>query len=159
MKSLKYIIAILIASVFMGCDDTFEDDFVKDSIPAIPVTYLGATTYGFNPYYLVADDGTVTITLQIPEDSPLQIRELTKAVVGGSGINAGTLKTGVNYLPEPIAVNGTSVSFTTSLADFNAKVPAAAQIPTAVKEGAFMFLLTMEDGSEIIPTQLRIRVQ
>ncbi|MEX2233421.1 MAG: hypothetical protein WD824_14755 [Cyclobacteriaceae bacterium] len=87
---------------------------------------------------------------------------MTKVVAGASGINAGTLGTGTNYLAAPITVNGTTVEFTTSIAEFNSKVAASAQIPAtfteAFREGAFMFLLTMEDDTQIIPMQLRIRI-
>lgn len=79
MKLLNYLIAILLTASISGCDDPFEDNLVKDNKPEIPVTFSGATTYGFNPYYTVPNGGTVTITLTIPESAPVKIQGIDQS--------------------------------------------------------------------------------
>ncbi len=165
MKNIYSILTIFLALVVCtSCNDEWEDDLVKDNRPEIPVTFPGATTNGFNPYYTVSRAGeTITINIAIPESSPLQIKEVTKIVAGATGINAGTLSSGTNYLAAPIAVNGYEATFSTTVTEFNSKVAASAAIPgtipaSPIVERAFMILLTMEDDSEIIPVQVRIRV-
>lgn len=151
-----------------ACDKDFTDDIVRDNKPEIPVTFEGATTYGFNPYYTVPYNGgasEISFRITIPSNASLHIREVTKMTAGGTAINAGSLSDDQvpSYLDAPVAVNGTSVTITTSIAEFNSKVPGSAitgapPSGSSFEERAFMFLLTMEDGSEIIPVQCRIRV-
>ena len=169
MKKIKILSAWFLAlALFASCSDEFEDNLVKDNLPEIPVTYAGATTAGFNPYYSVQYAGTSTpiqIVLSIPSDASLQIKEVTKMIAGATAINAGNLTaaTQANYLSAPIAVNGFTATINTTIGEFNTKVPASARITAAPAAGtfterAFMFLLTMQDDSQIIPVQCRIRV-
>ncbi len=157
----------LLAVAFTSCSKDFTDDLVKDNKPEIPVTFEGATTYGFNPYYTIplSGDSVIRFNINIPGDAPLKIREVSKMIAGGTGITPGNLKDAavVSYLSGPVAVNGTSVTITTNIREFNTKVSAANRITTAPAAGAFierafLFLLTMDDGSEIIPVQCRIRI-
>jgi len=154
--------------LLMSCDDEFEGEVVRDSVPEIPVTFEGATTAGFNPYYPVSyATGTFEIKLTIPSDSKLKIKEITQVVAGATAINAATLKSPRQYTT-PQAVNGYSFTLTSSIAEYNTKcVPNADgtfsgvrvnAAPATFTERAFMFLLTMEDGSTIVPVQCRIRI-
>lgn len=167
MKTIKSILLLLLLAVApFACKDEFEDDLVRDNRPAVPVTYPGATTYGFNPYYTVPLSGSRQIEIQIaiPENAPVNIQEISKVVAGGTAVNAGTLNTGRSLIAAPIQVNGKTATFGISVAQYNALVTGAAnQIPATVTAGtfverAFMFSLLMDDGSVVIPTQLRIRV-
>jgi len=174
---LKAVPVLIVTFLAASCSGDFDDNLVKDNLPAIPVTYDGATTAGFNPYYAVPYQGgnaTITITMKIPETSKVKIKEVTKVIAGITGINAGGLTSQdpaivlPSYITSPIASSdGYSVTLTTSLSEFNTKVPTSgsnkANITTAPAAGAFterafMFLLTMEDDSQIIPMQCRIRV-
>ena len=159
-----------------SCTGDFTDDLIKDRTPQIPVTYAGATTAGFNPYYLIPYQGgnaEITITLTIPETSKLKIKEITKVIAGITGINAGGLTSTdpalvlPSYISGPIVVDGYSVTFTTTIAEFNTKVPTsgaskanvtAAPAAGTFTERAFLFLLTMEDDSKIVPMPCRIRI-
>lgn len=164
---MKYYINIfaglLLALITISCDDEFEGEIVRDNLPEIPVVFEGATTVGFNPYYTVSHAGNnFSITLTVPEDSPLQIREVTNVVAGTTAINVASLANAKQYLTAPVAVNGYSYTLSTSITEFNAKaISGAVAAPPAagvLTERAFMFLLTMEDGSQIVPVQCRIRV-
>lgn len=164
MKHCLKIFAILfVAFSIVSCDDEFEGEIVKDNLPEIPVVFDGATTEGFNPYYTVSyANGNFSITLSIPEDSPMMIKEVTNVVAGTTAINVASLSNAKQYLDAPAAVNGYSYTLSTSLTEFNAKaISGAIAAPPAagvLTERAFMFSLTMEDGSKIVPVQLRIRV-
>lgn len=160
---LKIFAVLLVAFAAVSCDDEFEGEVVKDNLPEIPVVFEGATTEGFNPYYTVSyANGNFSITVSIPQDSPLKIQEVTNVVAGTTAINVASLTNVKQYLDGPAAVNGYSYTLTTSLTEFNAKAISGAvtvaPAPGVLTERAFMFSLTMEDGSKIVPVQLRIRV-
>lgn len=164
MKYCLKIFAVLFAAVtVISCDDAFEGEIVKDNVAEIPVMFDGAITEGFNPYYYVSySNGNFAITLSIPEDSPLKIKEVTNVVAGTTAINVASLSNAKQYLPAPVAVDGYTYTLTTTLAEFNAKaISGAVTAPPAagaLTERAFMFQLKMEDDSKIVPVQLRIRV-
>ena len=76
-------IALLIVS--MACkDDLVYNDLFRDNRPAVPVTFPGAITYGFNPYIetSVAAGGAIKFTLSIPATSGRTIKEITKGAAG-----------------------------------------------------------------------------
>jgi hypothetical protein len=166
-KLKLYTIIILSVAVMFGCDDEFEGEIVKDNPAEIPVTFEGATTHGFNPYYTVSfANGNISITLQIPENSPLKIKEIRNIAAGATSINVATLTAPatIQYLDAPVTVDGYSYTFNTSITEFNTKVAAAAAITAApaagapIVERAFMFRLVMEDDSFLVPMQCRIRI-
>ncbi len=170
MKKILNKIALfaLLATVFTACNKDFTDDLVKDNKPEIPVTFDGATTYGFNPYYTIplSGDGVIKITMSIPAGARVKIKEITKAIAGGTAITPGNVTdaTKPSYLAAPVTVNGTTATITTSITEWNTKVTGATNtIPASVSAGAFaeraiMFLLTMDDNSTIIPVQCRLRI-
>ena len=164
MKHCLKICAILFAAFsIVSCDDEFEGEIVKDNLPEIPVIFEGATTEGFNPYYTVSyANGNFSITVTIPEDSPLKIKEVSNVVAGTTAINVASLTNAKQYLASPVAVDGYTYTLTTSLAEFNAKAISgaisAAPAAGVLTERAFMFSLKMEDDSKIVPVQCRIRV-
>lgn len=168
MKNIfKLIFGLLFMVSISSCEDEFEGEIVRDNRPEIPVTFEGATTVGFNPYYAVSfANGNFSITLRIPENSPLRIKEVSNVVAGATSINVASLTApaSIQYLTGPAAVNGYTYTLTSSLTEFNTKVPAAARVTTAPAAGtfterSFMFLLTMEDNSIIVPVQVRLRIQ
>lgn len=169
-KNISIISAVILLLLHTGCTDEFEHPLLRDNQPEIPVTFTGSTTYGANPYYNVSlANGNISITLAVPESAPVKIKEITKIVGGGTGVTPGNVLTSgtgtlANYLTAPLAVNGTTAVFTTTIAEFNTRVAASARVTLSsipaggFAERAFMFLLTMEDDSTIIPVQCRIRI-
>ncbi len=172
--------ALLIVSI--SCKDTFEDDIVKDSIPATPIVFTGAYSVGFNPYYTVAysgGTGAITITMTIPDSSPRTFKSIDRFIAGATSLQPSNVSgaTPLNYKAVPIAASGKTVTINTSVAEFNAQpttvVSAAGKIPTSATgaspaspptfnvpyhERAFMFLVRLDDDTTIIPEQVRIRV-
>lgn len=168
MKNLfKIFGGLLLMVAISSCEDEFEGEIVRDNLPEIPVTFEGATTAGFSPYYAVSyANGNFSITLSIPENSPLRIKEVTHVVAGATSINVASLTdvASIQYLNAPAAVNGYTYTLTSSLTEFNTKVATGARVTAAPAAGtfterSFMFLLTMEDDSIIVPVQVRLRIQ
>lgn len=153
-----------LATSFASCNEDFENDLVRDSRPDVPVTFTGATTYGFNPYYTVSisGSGAIGFTLAIPDDAGRSITTLKKVVAGGTAILPGNLYDATAAYASNVSVNGTSVAFNTTLTEYNSKVATAAKVPATIAAGAFverafMFLVVLDDNSEIVPVQCRIR--
>lgn len=157
----------LIGMSIISCNDEFKDDLVRDNQPEIPVTFEGATTAGFDPYYAISyGTGTTAfdIKLRIPDEARMQIKEISKISAGGTAINVATLNdVPGRYINSPIAVNGKSFTLSSSITEFNTKVTGSELIvaPKASEpfiERAFIFELIMEDGSKIVPVPVRLRI-
>lgn len=159
-------LALLAGSSFSCKDDLVYSDLVRDNRPAIPVTFPGATTYGFNPFIVtsLAAGAPIQFTLSIPSTSGRTIKEITKIVGGGTGINVATLNTATAttaFNTAPIAGSGTTAVFTTTLAAFKTKYPSVATTPVALPnytEIQFLFLVTLDDGTQIVPEPVRVRI-
>jgi hypothetical protein len=162
---------LCLAAGAFACDDQFEDDLVRDNRPEVPVTFPDATTYGFNPYYTASlrdtatTTPTLTVQMAIPENSSRNIQEITKVIVGATAINAGnvTNPARASFVP-PIQVGGKSATFTTPVRTFylaagklSATEVTTLKTPNAYVERALMFLVTLDDGSQIVPVQVRVR--
>lgn len=156
---------LVIASV--ACKDDLEyGPLVRDNRPAVPVTFTNATTYGANPFIQVSTAGAtpITFTLSIPASSGRTIKEITRVVGGATGVNVGTLNTDAQLFNKtgPIAGSGTTATFTTTLAAFQARYPTVAVAPMAnpltPREIAFLFLVTLDDGTQIVTQQVRARI-
>ncbi|CAA9232896.1 MAG: hypothetical protein AVDCRST_MAG56-1005 [uncultured Cytophagales bacterium] len=172
IKNLFLLLGLLAAGT--ACDDQFEDDLVRDNRPEVPVTFPGAMSVGFNPYYTASLKDTaevttgaaptITIQMSIPENSGRSIQEISKIVVGGTAINAGTVSNPrIAAYAGPLPVVGTSATFTTPVRNFYLR---AGRLSAADRqalgsvgyvERALMFLITLDDGSQIVPVQLRVR--
>lgn len=173
MKTIKNLLLLLcLAAGAFACDDQFEDDLVRDNRPEVPVTYPGATTFGFNPYYsaslkdtAVTSTAELAIQMAIPENSPRSIQEVSKVIVGATGINVAALNAASrrSFVP-PFPGNGKTASLTTPVRTFylaagkltDAEVTAL-RAPGGYVERALLFLVTLDDGSQIVPMQLRVR--
>jgi len=166
----KYIInglfLALVASSFSCKDDLIYSDLVRDNRPTIPVTFPGTTSYGFNPFVTssLAAGGPIQFTLSIPSTSGRTIKEITRVVGGATGINVATLNAATAttaYNSAPIAGTGTTAVFTTTIAAFKTKYPAVATAPVALPnytEIQFLFLVTLDDGTQIVPEPVRVRI-
>ncbi len=164
--SRSLLIALLALTTF-ACKDNYNySELVRDNRPAIPVTFPGTTTYGFNPFIQtsLAAGGPIQFTLSIPAASGRTIKEITKVVGGGTGITVNTLNTATattQYNAAPIAGTGTTAVFTTTIADFKKKYPTVATTPAALPnytEIQFLFLVTLDDGTQIITEPVRVRI-
>ena len=160
MKRIYIILALLLTIGVTSCKKKYGE-FYKDNLPETPVTFPGTTTFGFNPYISItaADlNAPIKFTLAIPDSSPRTIKEITKVLAGGTAIQPGSVTT-ATYIAAPIAGNGKTAVFQTTLTAFKASSAGnAALINAKTPEIAFIFLVTLDNGETIIPVQVRARV-
>ena len=160
------LLALIAISNFSCKDDLIYSDLVRDNRPAVPVTYPGASTFGFNPFIVssLAAGGVIQFTLSIPASSGRTIKEITKVVGGGTGINVATLNAATAasaFNTAPIPGSGTTAVFTTTISAVKAKYPSVSIVPAALPnytEIQFLFLVTLDDGTQIVPEPVRVRV-
>ena len=161
------LLALLAGGSFSCKDDLVYSDLVRDNRPDVPVTFPGATTFGFNPFITssLAAGGNIQFTLSIPSSSGRTIKEITKVVGGATGINVTTLNSATGaalYNTAPIAGTGTTAVFTTTIADFKKKYPSVPTTPATAAntftEIQFLFLVTLDDNTQIVPQPVRVRV-
>ncbi len=171
MKNIFLVLMLLTAASLSSCEKEY-DTFYSDNRPAVPVTYPGTITHGFNPYitHSISSGGDITFTLSIPETSGRTIREISRVAAGGTSVNAASLNATTasgapvpNYISAPIAGNGTTATFTTTLEEFKTITNEAAKsdankLVVAGGEIAFMFLVTLDNNETIIPVQVRVRL-
>ena len=165
---IKGLLLVSLAVTSFSCKDDLEyGPLVRDNRPTIPVTFPNATTFGGNPFIDVstAANTPITFTLSIPTSSGRTIKEITTVVGGGTGVNAGSLNTAsAKFNTAPIPGTGTTATFTTSLAAFAAKYPAPGVVitpmtnPATPREIAFIFLVTLDDNTQIVTQQVRARI-
>ena len=162
----KSIIGIIFFAIilFSSCK---KDDYnwLKSSHPAVPVTvsnlfgtYNGVPTVQTS----VSGGGAITITLNIPSTSGRTIKEITKVALGTNTQNYVVVQNSTAaYNAAPIAGSGTSVTFTTSLTEYTAKTGLAVTTSgtaTSFLARYFYFLVTLDNGEQIIPVPVRIYV-
>ena len=165
--AFRVLLLSLVALTGFSCkDDYVYNDLFQDRRPDVPVTFTGTTSYGGNPYIVssLAAGGPITFTLSIPASSGRTIKEITRIVGGATGINPGTLSSATAttaYNATPIAGSGTTAVFTTTIAAFKTKYPSVSIVPVALPnftELAFLFLVTLDDNTQIVTEQVRVRV-
>lgn len=167
----RFIVNSLMVAAFalttMSCkDDLIYSELVRDNRPAVPVTFPGTTAFGFDPFIStsISGGGAIKFTLSIPAESGRTIKEITRVVGGTSAINIGTLNTASQaFNTAPIAGAGTTATFETTLAAFRTRYPtvpvAATTNPLAPNEIAFLFLVTLDDNTQIVTQRVRVRLQ
>ncbi|HEV7348742.1 hypothetical protein [Telluribacter sp.] len=160
MKKLINLVGLLIALVTITSCEKDYGVFNSDNVAEIPVTFPNATTHGFDPFIRVslASKDPVRFELTIPESSGRTIKEITKVAAGASAINIGTLNTGPNYLSAPIAGEGNKAVFTTTLSEYQTKRRTATTPVLANQELAFIFLVTLDDNSQIVTQRVRVNI-
>lgn len=159
------LLATLVVANFACKDDLIYSELVRDNRPAVPVTFPNTQTFGGNPWIDVsaAGGGAIKFDLSIPAGSGRTIKEITTVAGGATGINVGSLNTAAAKInTAPIPGTGTTATFNYTLADFAKKFPAVSIVPSAnplsPREIAFIFLVTLDDNSQIVTQQVRARV-
>jgi hypothetical protein len=158
------LVCLFICAGFVSCK---KDEFngSKTNLPAIPVTV--SNIYGmFNGVPTVSTSlsggGAISIMLSIPAGSGRTIKEITRVGLGTVPTNFKVVETSTGlYNAAPLAGNGTSVNFTTSIAEFTAKSGinvTTSGTATSFLSRYFMFLITLDNGEQILPIGVRIYV-
>jgi hypothetical protein len=164
MNKATITLSLFATLFFTSCKkDAFN--FSSTSQPDVPVTVTNL--YGmFNGVPTVSTSlsggGIITISLSIPSSTGRTIKEITRVATNTSDRNyTGVQNSTGLYLSTPVAGNGTNVTFTTSTAEYTAKTGSAVTTSgtaTSFLARYFYFLITLDNGQQIIPTAVRVYV-
>jgi hypothetical protein len=161
------IIALLTVIFFSSCKKSSTLDFATSDAahPAVPVTVsnLWAMTNGVPTVQTsLSGGGAVSITLQIPAGTGRTIKQITKVAVASNTTSYSVVQNSTAaYNAAPINGGGTSVTFTTSLAEYTAKTGLAVTTngtATSFLARYFYFLITLDNGEQLIPVPVRVYV-
>ncbi|MBU6120917.1 hypothetical protein [Hymenobacter siberiensis] len=173
---------VLLAGSAVSCKKAYDNnnlDPLAPSLADIPVTVTNFNVFErFPVFFATAPAGAFTITFSIPADKG-KIKEITKVTTGNNGLR--DLQTGApavlyNYntaTSAAVAIPGNgsnTITFTSDLdtytkyrtrvgagvATVNPVVSTNPQAPTQIE---YYFLLTLDNGTTIIPERVRVRVQ
>jgi hypothetical protein len=164
MNKATIIVSLFATLFFASCKkDAFN--FSSTSQPDVPVTV--ANLYGmFNGVPTVstslASGGVITITLTIPASTGRSIKEITRVATNTSDRNYTAVQNSTGlYLSTPVAGSGNSVTFTSSTTEYTAKTGSAVTTSgtaTSFLARYFYFLITLDNGQQVIPTAVRVYV-
>ena len=159
--AIFFSLAIMVAS----CKKD-EFGYLSQNHPAVPVTvgnlygmYNGVPTVQTS----LSVGGSITIKLDIPSTSGRAIKEITRVglhTTPNGGYGTVRVTTGL-YNTAPIAGSGTSVTFSTSISEFTTKTGIAvttAGTATSFLSRYFYFLITLDNGEQVIPVPVRVYV-
>jgi hypothetical protein len=166
-KNMKFLSFLVLTVVMISCK---KEDFngLSDVRPAIPVTVTNAIDFRPEPTVStsIAAGGAIQIVLSIPASSGRTIKEITRIAASTTYTQIqSTGSTGFYTTTPPftpIPVNATTYTFNTTLAEYVVKGPGT--IPTISTTAGtelakrFYFLITLDDGSIIIPESVRVLV-
>jgi len=161
------ILGLLILIFFSSCKKNSTLDFATSDAakPTVPVTIsnLYAMTNGVPTVQTsLSGGGAISITLQIPAGSGRTIKQITKVALASNTTSYTVVQNSTAaYNAAPINGSGTSVTFTTSLAEFTAKTGIAITISgtaTSFLSRYFYFLITLDNGDQVIAVPVRVYV-
>jgi hypothetical protein len=162
-------LVIFLSLLLIGLSSCKKDDFnlTSQNHPEIPVTV--SNIYGYfngvpSVYTSFSAGGNIAIQLNIPPDKGRTIKEITKVALGSNTTNYAVVhaSTGL-YNSAPIAGNGTSVTFNTTIAEYTTKTgfvvtSAISGLNNSFLNRYFYFLVTLDDGQQLIPVPVRVYV-
>jgi hypothetical protein len=159
-KTFNILLSFGLFLVLASCESDYGQ-FNRDNRPEIPLMFTNATSFGFNPYIEIVDANTseIKFEMEIPANSGRTIKEITAVGAGATAIQINSLNT--NFITAPIPGEGNKAVFQTTLGEFRQKRPTVAINPPAVgfSEIAFIFLVTLDNGDQIVSMGTRVRVK
>jgi hypothetical protein len=162
--SINTTVLIMATALLISNCSKQDIDPLADTRPAVPVSITNATEFRPDPTVTtsLAGGGSIQITLSIPPQAGRTIKEITKIATSTSYTQIqSTAATGF-YTASPIAVNGTSFTFNTSITEYFSKNPVSASNPAAKANTElarrFYFLITLDDGSKLVTMPVRVLV-
>ena len=158
MKKHIFKLFLAVSVVYLSsCEDDYGP-FLEDSRPEVPVTFPNATTYGFSPFIEVPiSNGAIEFVMEIPEESGLQIAQISQAA-GGFSVDVGDLdpasagSTSIFYQGTPIPGSGNQATFTTTIADINQAIGDTLVVDDEIQ---FIFEIQLSNQEVIVPTEVR----
>lgn len=160
-KNIKFLSFLFLTVVMMSCK---KEDFngLSDVRPDVPVTVTNAIDFRPEPTVStsISGGGAIQIILAIPASTGRTIKEITK--IAASTTYTKVQGTAGLYNAAPIPVNATSYTFNTTLAEYVVKgpgiIPSVSTTVGTELANRFYFMLTLDDGSVVIPSSVRVLV-
>ena len=154
---------LLLLAVLAGCTKTKGFGPKSANQPDIPVTVENAVDYRPDPTVTTSlADSSIKIVLAIPSTSGRTIKEITKVATSSSYAQIQSTGATGFYTAAPIAASGTSVTFTTSIAEYYVNKPKTSTNPAPKVDSEltfrYYFLLTLDDGTTIVTEPVRVLV-
>ncbi|HEY1201469.1 MAG TPA: hypothetical protein VGE79_10830 [Niastella sp.] len=166
VRIYKTAFLILGAMIINSCSKQ-DIDPLQDNRPTVPVSITNATEFRPDPTVTtsLAAGGNISVVLSIPASSGRTIKEITRIAAATSYTKIQSGGSTGYYENAPIAVNGTTYTYNTTVSDYFVKFPATSATgsnpPAAAnKELAlrFYFLVTLDDNSQVVTMPVRILV-
>jgi len=160
MRTKDILFPICLSAVLFSCSKKDVVGVNTANIPIVPVTVQNAMAY--RPEATVSTSksagGNIQIILSIPAGSGRTIKEITKVAANTTYTQIQSSGTSGFYTSAPIPANGLTATFNTTLAEYVVKGPGT--IPASNTELAkrFYFLLTLDDGTQIVTSSVRVLV-
>lgn len=155
-KGLAFI--FFAVTISTGCKKQ-TDGPLMDIRPVVPVIIQNAVDYRPDPTVTTskAGGGAIKIILTLGGNSGRTIKEITKIAASTSYTAIQSTGTTGFYIAAPIAVNATSYTFNTTVAEYVSKGPGV--IPGFTNSELakrFYFMLTLDDGSVVVTQPVRV---
>jgi len=162
--NIKSVLFFGIMIAMMGSSCKKDNISLENNLPEIPVTVPNKAGTWIAPTVSTSfgAGGAIKIDLEIPASSGRTIKEITR-VAANTSVASVQGTTGL-YNTAPIPGGGTSVTFNTTLTEYFAKAggtaftAATAGTATSFLAKSFYFMITLDNGQVIIPTQVRVYV-
>lgn len=130
---------------------------------ANPIIVTNAVDYRPDPTVStsLSGDSSITITLSLSGTSGRSLKEITE-VAGSTSYAAIQNPATKFYNAAPIAASGNSVTFKTSIAEYFKHYAVSSANPKATANvelsNRFYFMITLDDGTIVYPTPVRVLV-
>jgi len=164
MNKKTIFICLAAVIIFSGCKKD-EFNFLSTSYPDVPVVlsnlygmYNGVPTVSTS----LSGGGAISITLNIPVSTGRTLKEITRVGIASTPNNYKVVQVATGlYNTTPYAASGTSFTFTTTLTEFTSKTGisvTAGGTATSFLSRYFYFLITLDNGQQLIPVPVRVYV-
>jgi hypothetical protein len=159
------VLFFLVVAVLGGCNkqNGFGPNYSTYNPAKTPVIVTNAVDFRPDPTVStsLAGDSSITITLSLSGNSGRSLKQITE-VIGATSYGPIQTATSKFYNPAPIAASGNSVTFKTSIAEYFQHYPVSASNPKATANAElsnrFYFQISLDDGTIVYPTPVRILV-
>lgn len=151
------------AIIINGCSKQ-DIDPLMDNRPAVPVSITNAMEFRPDPTVTtsLAAGGKIMVELSIPASTGRTIKEITRIAASTSYTKIQSGGSTGYYENAPIAVNGTTYTYNTTVADYFVKFPVSTANPAAKANSElalrFYFLVTLDDNSQLVTMPVRILI-
>ena len=165
MRIILNIVLLVAATLVMNSCTKQETNPLLDARPDVPVSITNATEFRPDPTVTssLGAGGNIQITLAVPEGSSRTIKEITRVVSGADFSLIQTTSTTGLFVGTPIAVNAKTYTFNTTIAQYFVVREVNATSNPAAKANnelayRFYFLVTLDDGTQVISMPVRVLV-